>query len=117
MNYSTYQMQRLIGRLRRMGRWLAWPAWPVDLGPDAVRASAAARAAAGDTATAGRAAAPPAVGAVRAQAQHDPRVELERERRAGSFMQPPYAPDPPAPPIPKRPRQPRRESPRSLGDG
>lgn len=90
MTTSGYQVQRLIARLRD---WLGAEQSAQPAPPDPVRLSGAGRreAASGG----GR---PPS--AVRSglweQQERPPAVERERERRAGSFMRPPY-PDPPSP--------------------
>lgn len=119
MAYSSYQVERVIERLRQLRDWLPWPAHRRWRGEDPVRVSAAARRAA-DAAREERGAGPvppPAVEAVRERHRYPPAVERERERRAGSFMEPPY-PDEPLPPIPRRGHwQPRRRTARPLTEG
>ena len=125
MTQSSYQVQRLLARLRRLGRWLTWPAHRPWAGVDAVQTTAAAKQAAHAAADAvaerggsGRSAVLPSVAAVRDPDRYEAVVEAERERRAGSFMQPPYPPDLPAERIPKLPRTAApRPRPRVLGEG
>lgn len=111
---SSYQMERLLDRLRRLRDWLPWPAGRRWAGADPVRLSAAARERAAPAAPPGG---PPSVEAVRDRTAYPPRVEAERERRAGSFMEPPY-PDEPLPEIPKVERAtPRRRPARDITSG
>lgn len=123
MGTSSFQIERLIDRLRRLGRWLGWPAPGPRAESDPVQAGTAARTAARLRALreelTGRGGRPPqpSLNAVREDERYPPRTESERERRAGSFMRPPYTPEP-APPIPKAPAKPvRRPRTRPLADG
>lgn len=123
MIYSSYQVERLIDRLRRLSDWLPWPAYRRWRGAERVRirrvAAEAAEAARGVRAGAAPPAAgpPPSVAAVRAGRRYPPLVEEERERRAGSFMRPPYPDASPSPHIPRTPRGKRRRRPRAMAEG
>jgi len=75
MSLSTYQLERFLDRLRRFRGWLAHPG-----------ESRLTR---------------PRVDRVREDKTYPPQVENERERRAGSFMNPPYPHPPNSPRIPK----------------
>lgn len=117
MTASSYQMERLLDRLRRVREWLPRPAYRRWGGMDPVRTSPAAEEAA-EAVHPSAPAAPraPSLAAVREGRRYAPAVEEERERRAGSFMEPP--PEAPLPrPIPKLPRTatPRRR-PRPAGE-
>jgi hypothetical protein len=120
MIYSSYQVERLIDRLRQLGDWLPWPAYQRWRGMDRVRirraAAEAARAARGEPGGPRRRA-PPSVAAVRAGRRYAPLVEEEQERRAGSFMQPPYPDDAPAQRIPRVSREARRRRSAPVGEG
>ncbi len=120
MIYSSYQVERLIDRLRRVSDWLPWPAYGRWRGADRVRIRRAAAEA--ERAARGGAAAPapgpvPSVAAVRAARLYPPLVEEEQERRAGSFMHPPYPDPPPGPHIPRMPGGKRRRRPRLMAEG
>ncbi|HKI99374.1 MAG TPA: hypothetical protein VKB51_12955 [bacterium] len=119
MIYSSYQVERLLERLRRARGWLPWPAYQRWGGMDPVRMSRAAAQAGRDAEAAGPVAVPPlrppALAAVRDARRFAPLVEAERERRAGSFMRPPYPDESPAPHIPKIERKTApRKNPRRL---
>jgi hypothetical protein len=127
MPVSSYQVERLLDRLRRLGGWATWPAYRRWRGADPVRLSRAAHAAqpepTPDPPLAPRPVPPlaprpvPPLAAVRDGRRYPPVVEQERERRAGSFMEPPY-PDPPPPGhIPKLGRAPRRPRRQAVAEG
>lgn len=118
MTASSFQMERLLDRLRQAREWLPWPAYRSRRVSDPVRMSPAAEQAAESLRAQGVSApAPLSMAAVRDLRQYAPAVEEERERRAGSFMEPPFPETPPPGHIPKRPRTaaPRRR-PRPAGD-
>jgi hypothetical protein len=122
MLYSSYQVERLLEHLRRFSRWLAWPAHKPWNGGDPVHVSRAAHPSDRDeqAAPAGRPAGalPPMLDTVRDARRFAPVVEQERERRAGSFMQPPYPDEPPASHVPKAgPRPTPRRRARTVGEG
>jgi hypothetical protein len=121
MSYSSYQMQRLLERLRILSEWLNGPVYRRWRGEDPVRVSRAGRQsaqAAGSGGPPASSAAAPGLAAVRDPRRLQPLVEEERERRAGSFMQPPYPDEPPPAHIPKAgPRPARRRRPRPVGEG
>jgi hypothetical protein len=117
MAHSSYQVERLIDRLRRLSDWLTWPAYRRWRGEDPVRVSRAAREAAPPSAP--PRAEWPSLAAVRDWRRYPPQVEAERERRAGTFMRPPYVPfteEAPAPRIPRLERETRRRRPRAMAD-
>ncbi len=116
MRYSSYQIERLLERLRQ---WLGQPAprrWHDPVRVSRRGATAAARLE--------RTEPPPplaSLAAVRDRQRRPPAVEYEQERRAGSFLEPPY-PETPAPPIPRArhrtgSRGKRRGSSERLADG
>lgn len=110
MTASSYQVERLLERLRQAREWLPWPAYRRWSGQDPVHMSPAAEEAVARMPShppgAGR---PPSLASVRDGRRYAPVVEEERERRAGSFMAPPY----PEPPLPGRiPKLPRAAAPR-----
>lgn len=120
MSQSSYQVERLIEHLRRLGDWLSWPAYRRWRGEDPVRLSRAARQstpAAGGGAVRARSSAPATLEGVRELRRYAPEVEAERERRAGMFMEPPYPDEPPPSHIPKLERVVRRRArARPVGD-
>jgi hypothetical protein len=125
MTPSSYQVERLLEHLRRLGDWLAWPAFPRVGGGDPVRMSRAgvraAREAEPVPPAARRGPRPPSLAAVRDAQRYAPVVEAERERRAGSFMRPPYPDEPPPTRIPKlaaqaAPKAGRRRKPRRVNE-
>lgn len=110
MAFSSYQIEQLIDRLRR---WLGGDYSPSESEPDPVRVTARgvalSREREAPAGSAGRGQAP-SLARIADVAQHPAEVEREGERRAGSFMKPPY-PDPPWPPhIPKLKRPPPQDS-------
>lgn len=117
MPVSSYQVERLLDRLRRLGGWVPWPAYRRWRGADPVRLSRAAHAAQPEPEPALAPGPVPPLAAVRDGRRYPPVVEQERERRAGSFMEPPY-PDPPPPGhIPKLGRAPRRPRRQAVAEG
>jgi len=124
MGYSSFQMERLLARVRRATGWLNWPAHRRWEGADRVQVSreaeAQAAAVAAENARAAEAQALPTQavpGDVRDRTTRPALVEQERERRAGSFMEPPYPAEPPADRVPKRPRGAGRRPARPLAEG
>jgi hypothetical protein len=121
MAHSSYQVERLLDRLRRARDWLPWPTYRRWGAADSVRVSAAAERAVQEAAQAPAALVvatprPPSLAAVRDARRFAPVVEEERERRAGSFMRPPYPDEPPPPHIPRLDGRPgRRLRPRPVG--
>jgi hypothetical protein len=100
MAFSSYQMERLLDRLRRWRGWFDGTLRGAPLLPERVRLTPAALERAGARGGAGpassaRADGPGVAGGdllrrVGEQEPYPPEVEAERERRAGSFMNPPY---------------------------
>ena len=90
MEVSTYQMERL---LRRLTRWVHWPARRTQSGEDRYSPS-------GEVRERSQAKPPPRLRPTASAAPEPtprpPVVAEELERRAGSFMKPPY-PQPPRP--------------------
>ena len=119
MRYSSYQMERLLDRLRTLSDWLSGPSYKRWRGSDSVRISRAARASS-QPPSRNAARAGPMQGSAAATVGDDrrfvPVVEAERERRAGSFMRPPY-PDEPGPTIPKVERAESRRLARTVAEG
>ena len=117
MRYSTYQAERLLDRLRGWCTWLVWPAHTRWRGADPVRLSRDARQGAPAAPPPPRAAGPASLTALREREPLDVDVEAERERRAGSFLEPPYPDERPPSRIPKRgPLPAPRPLPRRIGE-
>lgn len=112
MAATSYQMERLLDRLRRLRGWFAGSAHRPSARADPVQVTKLAweraRAVAGPPAGTPRQSGPPAgtprqggIAGVAEPGRYPPLVEAERERRAGSFMRPPYPEQPPASHIPR----------------
>ena len=117
MAFSSYQIERLIDRLRR---WITGPFPESSRNSDPVRFTQGGteQGRISDRATVSHTGRSQSVrrSGVRAIAEgnpYPPLVEEERERRAGSFMTPPYPENPPPSHIPKLHREERSSS----GDG
>lgn len=107
MNASSYQIERL---LRRLQAWLGGPERGASVAPERVVLTPEARA----QAQPGEEPAGPAPGPEEAPVSpadladrraHPPVVEEELERRAGTFMEPPYPETPPGSRVPKLARE------------
>lgn len=102
MAATSYQMERLLDRLRRLRGWFAGSAHRPSARADPVQVTPLAWKRA--RAVAGPPAGRPRQGGIAGVAEpgrYPPLVEAERERRAGSFMRPPYPDQPPASHIPR----------------
>lgn len=104
MGFSSYQIERLIDRLRR---WFSGPyperlrrPDPVGVTPEGAEKSRAT----GPGAAPRARPAPPVPARIADERAYPPRVEAERERRAGSFMAP-FIPDAVSMAIPKLRRE------------
>ncbi|MDH5751606.1 MAG: hypothetical protein OEZ59_04245 [Deltaproteobacteria bacterium] len=104
MTMSTYQMDRLLQRLRR---WFAWPQGGGSGEIDKVVISGSGNRNRQDR-SAGSGPAR-AASEVKETGQRHQSVEAELERRAGSFMKPPYPGSPPSSRIPRLKPPPREE--------
>jgi len=124
MAVSSYQVQRLISRLRRRPAPSepAAPAAPGGLSPaDLVQLSERARSQAAQVAASLRLppGTPVSAATIVDEAPLPPATLRELERRAGSFMRPPLLPAPEAPPFPRvaLPRPAARGEPAPAGKG
>ena len=122
MAFSSYQIERLIRRLRR---WIAGPFPGRRHAPDPVRTTpeggsggavaSRSRQGAADDPISGRSAGPGRGGgglkSLAETRRYEAVVEAERERRAGSFMDPPYPESPEDIGIPRIPKLKRDVSP------
>ena len=84
MAFSSYQIERLISRLRR---WIAGPFPGRTHSPDSVSTTPGGS---GGMAPGPRAGPGGGLKAIAETGQYGAVVEAERERRSGSFMDPPY---------------------------
>ena len=100
MEVSTYQMERL---LQRLSRWVHWPARRTNNGEDRYSPSGEAH---DRRQTKPLPRLRPSVSAAPEPPPRPPLVAEELERRAGSFMKPPY-PQPPKPSHVPRLRKPK----------
>lgn len=105
MAFSSYQIERLISRLRR---WIAGPFPGRSHAPDPVRTTpGVGRGGGADDPLSSRRPGAGRGGGLKAIAetrQYGAVVEAERERRAGSFMDPPYPESPEQIGIPRIPK-------------
>ena len=88
MGFSSYQIERIIERLRRWRGWIREARYVLPLVPDRLGVSGEGAARAKSAGPRARAAFLPGIGNVVAGEGYPPRTEEERERRAGSFLRP-----------------------------
>ena len=104
MTLSSYQIERLLQRLKRV---IGWPSASVPSERDRVQVSRVTRqhlkTRGGPQGQASKVAR--VGGGLREQSKRHPVIEAERERRAGSFMEPPYPQEPPPNRIPRLRRE------------
>lgn len=120
MGFSSYQIERVIERLRRWRGWITEARYVFPLVPDRLRVSGEGAEKAKSADPRPRAPNLPSVAKVVEGEGYPPRVEEERERRAGSFLNPPNRGSP-LPLIPKLQRSEEEEAPREdakmIGEG
>ncbi len=120
MGFSSYQIERVIERLRRWRGWIREAKYVFPLVPDHLRVSEEGAGKAKSADPRPRAPNLPSVSNVVGGEGYPPRVEEERERRAGSFLNPPKRGSP-LPLIPKLRRSEEeealREDAKTIGEG